>query len=144
METEFGILPFPKYDDSQKDYITRISFFDMFTVPVTVSDVERTSAIIEALNCQSGNIVIPAYYEISLKTKYARDNDSAGMLDLIMANRVVDCGDTIWVGEIRDGWLAAMFQNNNRNIVSTAQKYTRLMNLTFDKIVKSYEKNLSQ
>jgi len=66
------------------------------------------------------------------------------MLDLIMANRVVDCGDTIWVGEIRDGWLAAMFQNNNRNIVSTAQKYTRLMNLTFDKIVKSYEKNLSQ
>lgn len=144
METEFGILPFPKYDEAQKNYITRISFFDMFTVPVTVSDVGRTSAIIESLTCESGNIVIPAYYEISLKTKYARDDDSAGMLDLIMENRVVDCGDTIWVGEIRDGWLAAMYQNNNRNIASTAAKYNKLMSKTIDKIITSLEANISK
>ena len=122
---QFGILPFPKYNENQEKYITRISFFDMFTVPITVSDLDRTSAIIEVLNCESGNIVIPAYYEISLKTKYARDNDSSGMLDLIMEHRVVDLGDTIWVGEIRDGWLAAMYQNNNRNIASTAKKNTQ-------------------
>ncbi|MGI6202949.1 MAG: hypothetical protein ACOYID_06070 [Eubacteriales bacterium] len=141
MDTEFGILPFPKYNENQEKYITRISFFDMFTVPITVSDLDRTSAIIEVLNCESGNIVIPAYYEISLKTKYARDNDSSGMLDLIMEHRVVDLGDTIWVGEIRDGWLAAMYQNNNRNIASTAKKYSRLMSKTIEKVVTSLETN---
>ena len=46
MDTEFGILPFPKYNENQEKYITRISFFDMFTVPITVSDLDRTSAII--------------------------------------------------------------------------------------------------
>jgi len=142
MDTEFGILPFPKYNEKQEKYITRISFFDMFTVPITVSDLNRTSAIIEVLNCESGNIVIPAYYDISLKTKYARDNDSAGMLDLIMEYRVVDLGDTIWVGEIRDGWLAAMYQNNNRNIASTAKKYTKLMTKTIEKVVTSLEDNM--
>jgi hypothetical protein len=58
-----------------------------------------------------------------------------------MEHRVVDLGDTIWVGEIRDGWLAAMYQNNNRNIASTAKKYSRLMSKTIEKVVTSLETN---
>lgn len=141
MDAEFGIVPFPKYNEAQEDYITRISFFDMFTVPITVSDTNRTSAIIEALTCESGNRVIPAYYDIALKTKIARDEDSQGMLDLIMAHRVIDCGDTIWVGLIRDSWLAAMFQNDNRTIASTAAKYTKTLDKQLANVITKLETN---
>jgi len=140
MDTEFGILPFPKYNEAQENFITRISFFDMFAVPITVADPDRTSRIIEALTCESGNTVIPAYYDIALKTKIARDEQSQAMLDLIMANRVIDCGDTIWVDLIRDSWLAPMFLNNNRTIVSTAAKFTKTIGKRLDAMIETFEK----
>lgn len=141
MDTEFGIIPFPKYDANQANYITRISFFDMFTVPITVRDSDRTSAIIEALTCESKNKVIPAYYEIALKTRSARDEESQAMLDIIMANRVIDCGDTIWVDSIRDTWIVGMFSGNNRQIVSKATGYTRALNKQFETLMTKLEKN---
>ena len=139
MESEFGILPFPKYDEAQERYRNRISFFDTLVVPTTSSDLERTSIIIEALTCESMNLVIPAYYDIALKTKYARDEESQEMLDIIMANRVIDFGDTYFCSNIRDGWLANMFINNTRDLVSTASKYNKTMEKLLTKMTELYD-----
>ena len=63
--------------------------------------------------------VIPAYYDVVLKSKYARDEKSVEMLDIIYDNRICDLGDTIWSSVIRDGVFAAKFRDNDRNLQRT-------------------------
>ncbi len=134
METDFGILPYPKYDEAQSEYYSRVSYYWANIIPVTNSKLDMTGAILEALNCESANYVVPAYYEIALKTKYSRDEESAAMLDLIFENRVVDLGDTVLCASIRDGFIAQMFKSNKRDIASQVAKKEKTIQRQFDKM----------
>ena len=60
---------------------------DILAVPITATNLERTGIITEALSAESYKRVIPAYYETALKTKYARDDESVQMLDMIANSR---------------------------------------------------------
>ncbi|MCL1793901.1 MAG: hypothetical protein FWG34_08525 [Oscillospiraceae bacterium] len=122
METDFGIVPYPKYTANQEHHYTRMEGCFPFIVPLTVPDPETIGAIIEVLACESLNYVIPAYYEVSLKTKHARDEESAEMLDIIFSHRVIDLGDSIWCSKLRDNIFVDMFSKNDRNLASRLEK----------------------
>jgi len=94
MEANFGILPLPKYDGAQEQYYNAFQYGNatVMCLPVTASDLERTGAILEAWAAESVNTLTKAYYEINLKSKYSRDDESAEMLDLIFSTRVIDQG----------------------------------------------------
>ena len=117
MDADFGILPYPKYDEAQENYLARIEGIELTGVPVT-ADPEFVSAVMEAMAYESVSTVVQAYYDVALKTKMTRDNESADMLDLIFENRVFDLGDTIWCDQIRDGVFKPMFTDNDRAIAS--------------------------
>ncbi len=134
MEADFGIIPYPKYEDSQAEYYSRVSYYWATVVPTTNGHLDMTGAILEALNCESANTVTPAYYDVALKTKVSRDEESAAMLDLILENRVVDIGDTILCADIRDGFVYSMFKSNKRELVSTVQKHEKTLQKIFDKM----------
>ncbi|MCL2774430.1 MAG: hypothetical protein FWD71_13940, partial [Oscillospiraceae bacterium] len=104
-----------------------------FIIPVTVPDPEKTGAVIEAMACETLNDVIPAYYDVSLKTKYARDDESAEMLDIIFSHRVCDLGDSIWCSILRDGIFVKMFQKNDRNLTSNMEKVEPVITKAIDK-----------
>ena len=87
-DVEYGILPFPKWDEAQQDYRTFSSGL-LFIVPITVRDIERTGVIIEALSAEGYKQVIPAYFETALKEKFTFDNESAQILDIINASRAI-------------------------------------------------------
>ena len=92
MEDDFGILPYPKFDEDD-EYTTAINGAAVLAVvPITVPDVERTGAIIEALAAYGSREVIPAFYDVSLKTKYARDEESEEMMDIIRDSIIYDIG----------------------------------------------------
>ena len=92
MDDDFGILPFPKFDEDD-DYSTAINgVAALMCVPITVSDPERTGAITEALAAYGHEYVLPAFYEVALKTKYARDDDSEEMIDIIRNSSIFDVG----------------------------------------------------
>ena len=120
--TDFGIIPYPKYDETQDKYYSRIEGCELFGVPLTNTDPEMTSVILEAMACESRKIVIPAYYEVALKVKFTRDEESSKMLDIAFENRVFDYGDTIFCEEFRDGVMRQAFAKDNRDIVSTLTK----------------------
>ena len=92
METDFGVIPFPKYDEGQKDYAHLILSSPASTVaiPASVNDPEKSAIVLEELAYQSMIYLTPAYYEQALRGKYMRDDDSSEMLDIILANRVCD------------------------------------------------------
>ncbi len=128
MDTDFGIIPYPKYDEAQKTYISRLSFYDTYGVPVTTTTLDRTGTILEALAFESYITVVPAYYEQALKTKSSRDVESAEMLDLIFDARVIDMGDTAWVDIIRDQVLSPMFKADNRDLASKVVSIEKSVN----------------
>ena len=104
MESDFGILPTPKYDEAQEKYYNAISCWaaNFIAVPKTTEDVERTGIILEALSAESMYTLTPAYYDITLKTKAARDVESAEMLDIIFSSRVFELGNFYGWGGIYD------------------------------------------
>ena len=65
-------------------------FRSMLVVPMTTADLNCTGKVLESLASVSHYTLTPAYYDIALKGKYARDEDSAAMLDILFANRVYD------------------------------------------------------
>jgi len=118
MEMDFGIIPYPKWNEQQENYVSRVEYYMVQQVPITNADPERAGVMLEALNSESAKTIFPAFFETALKTKYARDDESAEMLDLILNTLVIDIGDTTMAHLIRDGFMARMFATKDRNIVS--------------------------
>ena len=91
-ETDFGILPTPKFDEAQGNYVNTVSVWmaSGMGMPVTLTgeELDRNAIIAEALSAESMYTLTPAYYDLQLKTKLTRDDESAEMLDLIFANRI--------------------------------------------------------
>ena len=127
MDTDFGILPFPKYDEAQEKYYSRVIDGWINCVPVTNTDPERTSVIMEALAVESKNFVIPAYFETALRTKHARDDESQEMLDIIHANRTMDLGDTFYMTPVRDIYIGVLNGKKN-NFASAVERSMNTVN----------------
>ena len=86
---KYGILPAPKYDEQQEEYITTL-VNDIAAIPGVVNDSVMSAVLLEALQYYTYDIVRPQYYEIALKRKGTRDDASEKMIDLIFSNTVVD------------------------------------------------------
>ena len=84
MENDIGIIPYPKLDESQERYITVVhDTAEVGAFPLTVRDSAMCGAVVQMLCRTSHETVLPTYYEESLKIKYARDDASSAMIDLI-------------------------------------------------------------
>ena len=92
-ETDYGIIPYPKWDEAQESYYTMVDGgHEGIAIPVSVADPDFVGTITEALNAESYKRTIPVYYDIVLKSKGSRDEESVAMLDMIFAGRVFDFG----------------------------------------------------
>ena len=85
MEIEFGILPVPKYDIDQEDYINACGGGDVACLLATVpeSDLENIGLIMEAWSFHSQHNLVPLYQEELIKTRYSSDLQSYDMLTLV-------------------------------------------------------------
>ncbi|MBE6561254.1 MAG: hypothetical protein E7662_09010 [Ruminococcaceae bacterium] len=92
MQSDFGILPFPKVYAEQEEYISAIQYGNMHSlcIPKIAEDPNRTAMLTEAYQMYSHDTVRPAYYDYTLTLRASRDNESAEMLDIIFANRNLD------------------------------------------------------
>ena len=141
MEIDFGIIPHPKFDASQSGYKT---FSDghasMMCIPATVSDFERFGVIMEALAYMGRSIVLPAYYDVSLNTKFTRDEESSEMIDIIIKNRVFDLG---YVYNNNTGALGfiinELIQSKKTEFTSAIEKKETSALKALTKLIESFE-----
>ncbi|MCQ2431520.1 MAG: hypothetical protein MJ175_02825 [Clostridia bacterium] len=134
-ETNFGVLPAPKYDESQSQYYNTFSYCNMtgYCIPVTASDINRTGTIMEAMADISQYILTPAYYDITLKGKSVRDQESEEMIDLILATRSYDLGPIFQWGsgfsifnsatDKKIGTFASQYEKGEKSMVKAIDKY---------------------
>ena len=117
METDFGILPMPKQEESQENYYTFVHQGNSTTISVLLTaDLDRAGRILEDMAYLSYLYVRPAYVDISLKTKFARDERSVEMLDIIMNNTRYDIALISGHALVND--LRTLLMNGNENIAS--------------------------
>lgn len=93
MDVDYGIIPFPKYDENQPTYLSLAhDISTLACVPATCDKIDVVSAIMEALAFEGYKNVIPAYYEIALKVKYVRDSTETALqiIDMIYENSTTD------------------------------------------------------
>ena len=87
MEDEFAILPYPKLNTQQEKYVTSAhDTTEIGAIPSTSPNFEKICVVLEALSRETKKTVMPVYYEQALKIKYARDEKSAQIIDLIHDN----------------------------------------------------------
>ncbi|MBQ7983637.1 MAG: hypothetical protein IJ302_08705 [Clostridia bacterium] len=139
MEDDFGILPLPKWDEAQENYYSYSSgSAPVLAVPTTAADTEFIGIITEALNAESYKQVVPVYYETALKDKYARDEETLEMIDIVMQGRFVDIG-FIYDGFVGAGYIPArLVQKNDNNVESYIEKNEKTINARYDQIIEYF------
>jgi len=95
MEGDFGIIPAPKYDESQENYTALVhDAARAVVIPASVSfdTAHKLSAVMEEMAFLSWRDITPTYYETALKVKYVRDSDdlSIKIIDIIHDNAYTD------------------------------------------------------
>ena len=91
MVNDYGILPMPKLNVEQ-DYKTHVQAeVLLYGVPSTCyAQLDDLTTFLEGFASESYNTVKPAYYEIALTGKYAKDPQSIEMLDRVVHSVDID------------------------------------------------------
>jgi hypothetical protein len=143
MESDFGIIPYPKWDEAQDKYMphTAGNYHPVMSIPQTNEDLDATSIILEMMAYEGMKTIKPAFYDSLLKTKTARDEESAEMLDFIFGNLSYDVGNMYNFGGVTGVFGYQMNNNPKMKIVSTIEKNVGKWQKDIDKIIEEIEKN---
>ena len=139
-DVNFGVVPAPKYDENQERYYNTYSYANCtaYSVPTTAVDQTRTGTIMEAMAEVSKYTLTPAYYDVALKGKYIRDEESAEMLDIILAQRAYDLGMIFNWGNMFST-ITGLSTNANADFASSYAKIEKATIKAIEKFVDSLE-----
>ncbi|MCL2773318.1 MAG: hypothetical protein FWD71_08190, partial [Oscillospiraceae bacterium] len=139
MDTDFGILPMPLYDEQQDRYyhVVNPHVAMMLTIPLSNPDIDKTGTVLQNMGAVSKNILTPAYYDISLKGKYARDDESIVSMDTIFNSLTYDLGYMNNWGGLADFTLQ-MVDKYQTDLSSSYDKISGKAQAALDKMVSQY------
>ncbi|MBQ2279258.1 MAG: hypothetical protein II333_11870 [Clostridia bacterium] len=143
MEAEIGIIPNPKLDEAQDTYRTVVwDTAELGAIPITAPDPVMSGAVVQMLCRVTHETLLPAYYETSLKVKYARDDYTSGMIDLIY-NGIADMFCIVYGGAYANDiftWaILGPLQRKEDSITSEYQKREKPAVKSLQRLVEAYQ-----
>lgn len=143
MEGDYGVVPVPKFDKAQANYMTWThDIGSTLSIPTSIVDEienQQFEDVLEAYVVLSYKLVKPAYYDTMLTSRNVRDPDSAEMLDLIFQNRTYDMA--IYFSDLG---FSSLFSdcvfNNTDNFTSRYNSNSK----RFDRQIQNILKNISK
>lgn len=136
MENDFGIVPYPKYDETQENYAVHFqaNVGASMAVPSGNTDVVKISKVLEDIAYESYLHVMPAYTEIVLEGQSVRDEESIVSLNIIRNSYYSDLG--FMLGNYNIAILTQMRQvvTNNQDCASMLQKVMRVYTNALKKV----------
>lgn len=140
MEADFGVLPIPKYNKQQEDYITWTNgICTTASVSKAVQDLDKVGKTIEIFAIMSYQRVTPAFYDTVLQRKSVRDEESQGMLDIIFKTRTYDLCMYYDLG--LEPLFKTCVNNNKPNFSSNYTKQAGRAQKSLDKLIKKFAKD---
>lgn len=124
MESEYGILPNPKFDETQDRYYHALDrYTSCLSIPASNAeeDLERISILLEDMAYKSSKTVLPAYYENVIALRRARVPELAEMI-AIMKNSIYYDISTLFTIDYSTPLSAAIETGNAASIFKTYEK----------------------
>lgn len=134
-EGNFGVLPMPKLDDKQEEYLSMIATWGtlMTTIPASASDPVRTGIILDALAYDSYKNLMDPYYETYLTQKGARNEDSAEMLRIVRDTRIINVGKMFGWTEGVTNSITNLMEKGDASVASAIAKAKPSIEKSIDK-----------
>ena len=150
-EVEFGILPMPKGDPKQENYICSTDNWGTVNVfvPKSSRDHELSDLMIEVLAALGRKYIKPAYYDKILKYRTMYDHDSRDMVDIIFESKIYDLVDFLAVeGGIYQETdfvkvVITALQEDNGSFASRYMLQAKNVNRSIKKLLENIEKDQS-
>jgi len=141
MEAEYGVIPYPKADEEQKDYRGIVyASGNMVSLPVICDTPDEMGAICEALCAESYRRVIEPFYDTAMKAKYVQDSRSGQCIDIITSTSVFDF--CYYYSTVVGGgsFLSELAGNNSNELSSAYRSKVDTVNKKIVTLVETYEK----
>lgn len=133
-DAEYTILPLTKYDETQKEYLTPNYGAILNAIPGCLIEVDRAAVILEALNYESYQSILPEIKETTLKNKVANDEGTKKMLDIIYNSST---SDFAMVHNERLKLFSAIMSGTNPNITSEYFKNEEMYNQLLNDVMRN-------
>jgi hypothetical protein len=137
MPTDFGILPYTKFDEQQENYYSNVKGDGHFIAIPGNADLDFAGLMTEALAYESSTTLMPAFYDLCLTSKILRDDESEGMLDIIFNNRVYDIGILYNIGAL-PSLLYTLSQTKSTDFISRFEKSEAQNERDLNKLIEAY------
>lgn len=133
MEGDYGVVPIPKWDKAQENYLTWThDIGSTLSMPTAVlKHAEKLEGVLEAYVVLSYQYVKPAYYDTMLTVKNVRDPESSEMLDLIFQNRTYDMAmyfTDLGMNSLFSSCVSAKKDNFASSFKSVSTRFDRKLN----------------
>ncbi len=142
-DLSYGIVPVPKYDETQTDYRTVMGNpVTLYSISVSTPYKDICAAVLECMASNGYRLTTPAIFENNMKAKYSTDNINAQMYDIVRESVSFELGRFMnkYLSNITDIFFAALVKND-ANWGSTAAKYTKPLGKQMEKVVESLLEN---
>ena len=144
MQDDYGMLPYPKYDESQKEYYSYShDQYTAFAIPLTNDRPGTAAAMLEAMASYAYRDTVPKFLDVALKGKYMSDADSRKTVDTVVNGFMLDAA-WIYLGNLAVEYPASfryMIAERNPAFSSNHEKMAKKVQLNL-KVYKSvYENN---
>ena len=141
MNSPYGVLPPPKYDEAQEHYRTHVdAAAGMIGISANVDNPTDVAYILEALAIYSYIYVTPAYYEVTLKRKKSRDAESSEMIDIILQTRVYDIGYIHNLGLLPSAAFKDLVFKGDTNFASAYKNRVKIAERELKTLLKKYSR----
>jgi len=143
-DVDFGILPYPMYNTQQGSYYSMMHLTaSSVSIPKSVSgeDLVMVNSMIEAMAYHSVDTLTEQYYEINLKTKGAKDEQSGPMIDKILSNRACDLSYYYQWGSNAFGSLAScLLPSGSKGVASQNKRFKSSIERSIAQLEKAMDK----
>lgn len=140
LDFDYGVLPLPKYDEAQESY-KALSWSSNLLIPTT-ADADFSGMMSEWMSYYGNKLVRPKFYDSMLSVRFAQDEETVDMLDLIYNNIDYDPGmnfksqnfygyfDSMVMSQTSD--FASFYQSS----LESEENYLKTLNESFENFGK--------
>ena len=140
---EYGILPMPKYDEGQENYVSTLANgFSLYGMSIGVaSEIRRDemcAAVLECLASESYRQISPVLFETVMKTQYGTDAKYAPIYDIVRSTVQFDLSRIFH--KAFESIPQSLFKNtirDNKSWGAQANSTTRILNRLIEEVITS-------
>lgn len=143
LDFSVGVVPVPKYDESQTTYRTNLGNpFTLYAINAQSDSLEATVTTLEAMGSENYRSVTPAVFEVAMKVRYTDDPQVAEMFDILKENVSFDVGKLYYYSMEKltySIFSSTCLSGNPSGFLANLKKSQRVIDTKLKDVMQAYE-----